>query len=431
MQRTIAETVELTGAGLFSGQEATIRFCPASEDSGLTFVRVDVDPPVEIRADIDFLVNRPQRTTSLSRDGVSVDTVEHVLAACVGLDLDNVRIEVTHEEIPNIDGSAWPFVEALLRAGIEEQDIEREVYVIDEPIVVSKGAASLSLLPGPTTSLEVIYELAYETPSVGTQLRSFKQHEDDFVKDLAPARTFLLESEARMFREKGFGLHLTASDVLVMGDDGPIDNELRFTDEHVRHKILDLLGDFALLGRRIAGRIVATRSGHDLNHELIADLAQHIHTKEQMGNEPAMDIRKIMRLLPHRYPMLMVDRVLELDGDRRAVGVKNVTINEPMFQGHYPNLPIFPGVLIVEAMAQLSGILMGRRLEHTGKVAVLLSMDRVKMRRPVRPGDQMILEAEALHARTRTGHCKCRALVGGEVAAEAEIKFMLVDNDPI
>ena len=235
-----------------------------------------------------------------------------------------------------------------------------------------------------------------------------------------------------MFRDMGFGLHLTARDVLVMGDDGPIENTLRFADEHVRHKMLDLIGDLALLGRRLCGRIVASRSGHDLNHALVERLAGHIQSREQVGSgEPVMDIRKIMRLLPHRYPFLMIDRILEIEGDTRAVGVKNVTINEPFFQGHYPNLPIFPGVMIVEAMAQLSGILLSRRLEHTGKVAVLLSMDRVKMRRPVRPGDQIIIEAEALHARTRTGHCKCQATVSGEIAAEAEIKFMLVDSEPI
>ena len=194
------------------------------------------------------------------------------------------------------------------------------------------------------------------------------------------------------------------------------------------------MGDLALLGRRICGRIVAYRSGHELNHALVRRLADSIASggrAEAMAAEAYMDIRKIMRLLPHRYPFLMIDRILRVEGDHRAVGVKNVTINEPFFQGHYPGQPIMPGVMILEALAQLSGVLLSRRLEHTGKVAVLLSMDRVKMRRPVRPGDQLVLEAEALHVRTRTGHCRCQAFVGNDVAAEAEIKFMLVDAEPV
>jgi len=217
-----------------------------------------------------------------------------------------------------------------------------------------------------------------------------------------------------------------------MNDAGPVDNELRYPDEHARHKMVDLIGDLALLGAKFCGRVVAYRSGHEMNHSLVRKLREAIEVKTQAGSgEPVMDIRRIMRLLPHRYPFLMVDRIVSIDGDKKAVGLKNVTINEPFFQGHYPNLPIMPGVLIVEALAQMSGILLGRRLEHTGKVAVLLSMDKVKMRRPVRPGDQLILEAEALHARSRTGHCRCRALVGDEIACEAEIKFMLVDSEPM
>jgi UDP-3-O-[3-hydroxymyristoyl] N-acetylglucosamine deacetylase/3-hydroxyacyl-[acyl-carrier-protein] dehydratase len=194
------------------------------------------------------------------------------------------------------------------------------------------------------------------------------------------------------------------------------------------------VGDLALLGRHLRGRIVAHKTGHENNHALVRKLVKSLAERQRAATvtgEPVMDIRKVMRLLPHRYPFLMVDRIIELDGDRKAVGLKNVSINEPYFQGHYPGQPIMPGVMILEALAQLSGILLSRRLEHTGKVAVLLSMDRVKMRRPVRPGDQLILEAERLHVRSRTGHCRCRALIGSDVAAEAEIKFMLVDAEPV
>ncbi len=432
MQRTIQKSTVVESPGLFSGAPCRLRFCPAPEDTGIVFVRTDTISPVEIPAEIEYLAQRPHRTTSLTSENVSVETVEHVLAAVTGMGIDNIRIELSASEIPSTDGSALPFVRALQEAGVEEQDLEQDVFRIEEPIVVTDGDMMLSALPGPSDGLEIFYDLEYEMPSIGRQVMSFRLGKDDFAQQLAPARTFLLADEARLFQSQGLGKHLSTRDVLVMQDDGPIDNELRFHDEHVRHKVIDLLGDLTLLGRPLRGRIVAARSGHALNHELVRKLTQAIAETQKAGaGEPVMDIRKIMRLLPHRYPFLMIDRILSIEGDNRAVGLKNVTINEPFFPGHYPTLPIMPGVMIVEAMAQLSGILLSRRLEHTGKVAVLLSMDRVKIRKPVRPGDQLILEAEALHARSRTGHCRCKAMVANEIAAEAEIKFMLVDSEPL
>jgi len=307
--------------------------------------------------------------------------------------------------------------------------------VIDEPITVGRDDVTLAALPGPGDCLDILYDLDYsDTPAIGRQVVAFRLGADDFAARIAPARTFSLEAEAAEMQARGIGTHLTAKDVLVVGPDGPVDNEFRFPDECARHKISDLIGDLSLFGRQLRGRIIAHKSGHEHNHALVRKLAKALaeRTRSQaLSAEPLMDIRRIMRLLPHRYPFLMVDRIVELDGDRRAVGIKNVSINEPYFQGHYPGQPIMPGVMILEALAQLSGILLSRRLEHTGKVAVLLSMDRVKMRRPVRPGDQLILQAERLHVRSRTGHCKCKAFIGQEVAAEAEIKFMLVDAEPI
>jgi UDP-3-O-[3-hydroxymyristoyl] N-acetylglucosamine deacetylase/3-hydroxyacyl-[acyl-carrier-protein] dehydratase len=432
-QRTIKKSATVEGQGLFSGEPCTLTFMPAEEDSGIVFVRTDLDEPVEIPARCEHLAQRPHRTTSLSVDGVAVETVEHVLAAIAGLEIDNLRVEVTGEEIPAPDASARPFIEALQQAGLESQAIDKDLFVIDEPILVSEGDVTLAALPAENDYLELVYSLDYEIPSIGRQVKTFRVGEDSFADELSDARTFLLDSEARQFQAMGLGKHLSAQDVLVMRDDGPVENTLRFPDEHVRHKMVDLLGDLVLVGQPIQGRILANRSGHELNHRLVEKITEAISAKEAAGpaGEPVMDIRKIMRLLPHRYPFLMIDRIVSIDGDRKAIGIKNVTINEPYFTGHYPNLPIMPGVMIVEAMAQLSGILLSRRLEHTGKVAVLLSMDRVKMRRPVRPGDQLTLEAEALHARSRTGHCRCKATVVGEVAAEAEIKFMLVDSEPI
>ena len=434
-QKTIKTPVVVQGQGLFSGEHCRVRFLPAPPDSGIVFVRNgETTGEVTIPARVTHVTKRARRT-SLAKAGVAVETVEHVLAAVCGLELDNLLIEVSASETPSTDGSSLPFVRALQEGQIEEQEAEKRYQVIDQPVAVSSNNAMLAALPGPSDCLDILYDLDYgEAPCIGRQVLGFRLGKDDFVSQIAPARTFLLEREASEFQAKGVGSHLTPKDLIVMGPDGPIDNELRFADEAVRHKICDLIGDLALLGRPLRGRIVAYKSGHDLNHRLVRKLMEEAARRtrtEALAGEPVMDIRRIMRLLPHRYPFLMVDRVIEIEGDRRAVGLKNVSINEPYFQGHYPGQPIMPGVMILEALAQLSGILLSRRLEHTGKVAVLLSLDRVKMRRPVRPGDQLILEVEAIHVRTRTGHCRCRALLGDDVAAEADIKFMLVDAEPV
>jgi UDP-3-O-[3-hydroxymyristoyl] N-acetylglucosamine deacetylase/3-hydroxyacyl-[acyl-carrier-protein] dehydratase len=435
-QTTIRNSVSVEGLGLFGGQPCSMRFLPAHADCGIVFVRTDRGKaPLLIAADVSNVAKRPRRSC-LTNGSATVETVEHVLSAAWGMGIDNIQIELSADETPSTDGSPLPFVEALKQAGVEEQAAPQKLLVISEPVAVSEGDAMIAALPGPADCLDILYDLDYtdRSASVARQVMAFCMGKDDYAAKLAPARTFLLEEEATAFQAQGLGKHLTYKDVLVMADRGPIENELRFPDEHVRHKMVDLIGDLALLGRRIRGRIVAYKSGHELNHTLVRKLAQRAADRTSplvSSSEPVMDIRKIMRLLPHRYPFLMIDRVVEIDGDHRAVAIKNVSINEPFFQGHYPGQPIMPGVMIVEAMAQLSGILLSRRLEHTGKVAVLLSMDRVKMRRTVRPGDQLTIEAETLHVRSRTGHCRCRALVGQEVAAEAEIKFMLVDAEPV
>jgi UDP-3-O-[3-hydroxymyristoyl] N-acetylglucosamine deacetylase/3-hydroxyacyl-[acyl-carrier-protein] dehydratase len=242
-----------------------------------------------------------------------------------------------------------------------------------------------------------------------------------------------LESEAKSLQASGMGTHLTPSDVLVIGDTGPIGgNAYRFDDEPVCHKIVDLIGDLYLLGAPVQGRIIAYKSGHALNHRLVrALLKQHQQSNRHdlALHHSVMDIRKLKRIMPHRYPMLLVDRVVACEADRWIKGIKNVTINEPFFEGHYPGIPIMPGVLIVEAMAQLSGVLIGQSMEHTGKLPVMLSLDKVRLRQPVTPGDQLLMEAEAVRVRSRIAHMRCRAYVADDLVAEAEVKFMLVDDE--
>jgi UDP-3-O-[3-hydroxymyristoyl] N-acetylglucosamine deacetylase / 3-hydroxyacyl-[acyl-carrier-protein] dehydratase len=438
-QRTIAQEVSITGPGLFSGEQATLTFSPAEPDSGITFIRQAGPKSAHIAAHVSNLLPRPRRTC-LKNGTLNVETVEHCMAAIAGLGLVNLNVRVESigtGEVPMVDGSCRPFVDKLLEAGIRHQESKVEPIIIRKPEQVTLGDATLAALPGPTDHLEILYEFDADPP-VGRQVFSFHLdtlgNGDDFRNQIAPARTFVFESEVKALQEKGLGRHLSYRDLVVIGEQGPIDNEFRFADECVRHKVLDMIGDLYLAGRPICGRIVAHKSGHELNHKLATALLRQAQKNERVDllqNQAALDIRRIQRILPHRYPMLMIDRVLKVDGDSRAVGIKNVTFNDVVIQGHYPGSPIFPGVLIVEAMAQLGGILLSQKLEHTGKLAVLLSMDKVKMRQPVVPGDQLLLEANAVRVKSRTGHVRCQAFVGDKLAAEADIKFMLVDAEPV
>ena len=433
-QKTIKKTATVEGPGLFNGRNCEMRFLPAQPDSGVAFLRTDIDPPVRIPADIGNIAQRDRRT-SLTEGEVAIETVEHVLSAVWGMGIDNLTIEVDTPETPNTDGSAKVFADAIARAGLQEQDVEVPVYAITEPVVVTNGQSMLSALPGVGDRLEILYDLEYaQNPGIGRQTLRFDLGVDDYAVEIAPARTFLLQAEAEEMRSLGIGHHLTENEILVFTPTGELmGGKLISPDEPVRHKVCDLIGDLSLLGRRITGRIVASRSGHVLNRRLVSVLSDRL-TGAAPPAQPAretMDIEDIIGVLPHRYPFLMLDRVLEIQGNRRAVAVKNVTINEPFFQGHYPGQPIMPGVLILEAMAQLSGILLGRHLAKEEKVAILLAIDNARMRKPVRPGDRLVIEAEALRVRSKMGHCKCIARVDGEVASEAEVKFMLVDANKV
>ena len=433
-QQTIAKPASVQGPGLFHGRDARLTFKPAPANHGVVFVRTDLSGAT-IPALVSHVVKRARRTTL--RDGeATIDTCEHCLSAVAALKIDNLIIEVDGPEVPAMDGSAKPFFDALQQAGLEQLQAARHRLVVKHPVMVRHEGAMVAAVPCEGDGMEVVYELDYGKDKNGPLKRQFHTFDlggGDYATEIAPSRTFVLETEAAGLQQNGVGQHLTADDVLVIGDKGPLGtNQLRFDDEPIRHKVLDLIGDLYLLGCPIKGRITAYRSGHALNHKLVRELIKQHRGQRMRGlatHANVMDIRRLFRMMPHRYPMLLVDRVVEIDGERRAVGVKNVTINEPFFQGHYPGTPIMPGVLVVEAMAQLSGVLIGQSLQHTGKLPVLLSLDRVKLRKPVVPGDQLMLEAESVRVRSRIAHMRCRAYVAEELAAEAEVKFMLVDDD--
>jgi UDP-3-O-[3-hydroxymyristoyl] N-acetylglucosamine deacetylase/3-hydroxyacyl-[acyl-carrier-protein] dehydratase len=428
--------VELAGRGLFTGEQVVMRFKPADADTGIVFVRLDQNPPIEVPAVVDNVAKRLRRT-SIRNGTVQIETIEHCMSALAGLGIDNIYIELNANEVPAFDGSCQPFVEKLKEAEIVEQEKPREIYRISDTIRVTEGSSYVMVTPGDEGKdvLDIIYDLNYGSDSpIGRQILNIQLTPSIFEDQVASSRTFILQEEAEQFRAAGLGPHLTYQDILVFGPEGPIENKLRFPDECVRHKILDLIGDLFLFGKFIVGHVFARQSGHALNHELVRKLLEIERAdklKGRLKSEPVFDIRKIQRVLPHRYPLLLVDRVIEMEPGKHAVGIKNVTVNEEFFGGHYPGQPIMPGALIIEAMAQLGGLLLSQELEHTGKVAVLLSLDKVKFRRPVIPGDQLVLEVFALRVKSRTGHVHAVARVGDDLAAEADIKFMMVDADPL
>jgi UDP-3-O-[3-hydroxymyristoyl] N-acetylglucosamine deacetylase / 3-hydroxyacyl-[acyl-carrier-protein] dehydratase len=434
LQKTIKDEVRLSGKGMFGGQDATVTFRPGPEDAGIVFVRTDVANAVRIPAIATSIAERSRRT-SVKKGDVSIETVEHCLAAVRALEIDNITIEVEGPELPSPDCSSAAYVQVLKTAGIVEQKNPRKEFVIRKPITVSAGDATIYALPDSDSDLNITYDLDYSShPGIGRQIYSYRLTTDSFETGMAAARSFLLEPEAREFQARGLGTHIGPTDILVIDSEGPIKNAYRFPNECVRHKIVDLIGDLMLVGRPVLGRIVAYKSGHALNQQLVRKIYEAVQQQERMdrfGTDAILDIRRIQKILPHRYPFLLVDKIIEVEGDTRIKGVKNVTFNEQFFQGHFPGTPIMPGVLIVEAMAQVSGLLFAQRLEHTGKLAMLLSMDNVKLRKPVVPGDQLILIAETVRLRRRTAHCRCHAMVGDTVAAEAEIKFILVDDENV
>jgi UDP-3-O-[3-hydroxymyristoyl] N-acetylglucosamine deacetylase/3-hydroxyacyl-[acyl-carrier-protein] dehydratase len=431
-QRTIKSPVEFRGVGLHSGKDVKLVVKPAEPGHGIVFVRTDLEDMPELPALCSHLKPRDRR--SVLKNGLAeVHTVEHLLGSLWAMQIDNAVVEINGEEVPGLDGSALEFVQALAKSGVSEQKIDRKCFDLTEPLYVSDGDTSLVALPG-QGGLSIEYHLDYSDVQglngLSKQSVSFSMSPDTFVEQIAGARTFVFEHEVEKLQEAGFGQGATPQNTLIVGAEGVRENALRFEDELARHKVLDLVGDLATLGADLNAHIIATRSGHSLNLRLVQALADAMHADENRGSvvrESGMEIREIFNLLPHRYPFLMIDRVIELEGYKHAVGIKNVSINEPFFQGHWPEQPIMPGVLQLEAMAQLAGVLLLRKLENTGKLAVLWSIDKVKLRGAVVPGDQLRIEVDTIRAKPSVSHVAARCKVAGKLVAEAQLKFTLVD----
>lgn len=426
LQRTIEKEVEFSGIGINSGEQASIKIKPAEPNAGISFVRTDLPGRPEVPARIENAGTRRFRT-SLLKDGVEVQMVEHLMAAFAGLDINNAVVEINGPEIPSADGSAKIFCDLLLRAGSVEQPQPTPQCTVNEPVSVREGDSSITAIPG-EQGLTISYTLAYNTPLIPAQHYQVKLNGNTFGMEIAPARTFVLAADVQELKLRGLGRGANYDNMLVVGNNGIVDNELRFKDEFARHKILDIIGDLYLLGAQINAYVVAVKSGHALNRKLVEQLRRMMDVERGTRDVERFDIREIQQILPHRYPFLLVDRVLELEGDRRAVGIKNLTFNEQFFQGHWPGQPVMPGVLQIEAMAQLAGFLLLRKYGMGKKLAFLFSVDKAKLRRPVVPGDQLLLEAESIRFKHRIAHVATKASVDGEITAEAEIKFMIVDS---
>lgn len=427
-QRTIAQEVNFKGIGIHTGNKVNVIFKPANVDSGVTFVRTDIAGSPRIKANTESLiVEKSSRRSSIGNTQAEVQTIEHLMASLSSLGVDNIDIELDNNELPGLDGSAINFVEALEKAGIAEQEKQKYVYAVKEPIAIQEGASSITVLP--SAEFKISYTLNYDHPLLASQFLEMAIDAGSFKREIAPARTFCLESEANQLQSQGLGQGANYENTLVVGKTGVIKNKLRFQDEFVRHKILDLIGDLYLSGCPIRGHVIALRSGHSLNLKIAQQIRQQRAKTQGAGNmEEALDINEIMKILPHRQPFLFVDRVTHLEKGKRAVGYKNVTMNDDFFRGHFPGRPIMPGVLILEAMAQVGGVMMLASEENRGKLAFFMAIDNAKFRKTVVPGDQLVFEVEAGKMRSKIGSVHGKALVDGKVVAEADLMFALVEN---
>lgn len=429
MQKTIAREASFRGIGLHTGNETAVTFKPAPADAGISFVRTDLPGHPPIRCTVDNIAMEDiLLQTAIGRPPNQILTVEHVLAALAGLGIDNMVIEVSSNEPPVGDGSAKPFVETIVAAGVSVLDQPRRYVTLSEPIWLFENGLELAIIP--SNRLEVTFKIDYDHPAVGIRSASFLISEDVFRRKIAPARTFCFLKDVEEARAKGMIRGGSLENAIVIGEDSVLnEGDLRFEDEIIRHKILDLLGDFALLGRPILGHIIAVRSGHAFNAKFLHQLSRFIREREANAcpATPLM-IEQIRNCLPHRYPFLLVDRILEMDMvNLRAVGLKNVTVNEEFFQGHWPGRPVMPGVLLIECMAQVGGVLILSLPGNRGKHAYLGSIEQVKFRRPVVPGDQLMVETQIRKLRSKTGLVDCTARVDGQIAAEAQIIFVVAD----
>jgi UDP-3-O-[3-hydroxymyristoyl] N-acetylglucosamine deacetylase/3-hydroxyacyl-[acyl-carrier-protein] dehydratase len=434
VQQTLAKAAGFSGTALHTGEKVSLKLQPAPADHGIKFKRKDLADEPMVEAKIDNL-KTVERATTIGEGSVRVHTVEHVLAALAGMGVDNAVIEMDANEPPIGDGSAQPFVDLIKKAGVTAQEAPRKFFEVREPMYVeSKTGAMLILLPdekfrvsctqaGPNNRFTQ-YLSTEITPAV-------------FEREVAPARTFVYYEDVQPLMDKNLIKGGSLENAVVVRGEAILSKEpLRFADEFVRHKIVDLVGDLALIGRRIRGHLVAVKPGHAANADLARVLAREQTRRNELEvprpmprGDGGLSIDEVMQVLPHRYPFLMVDRVIEFDGDTRITAVKSVSINEPFFQGHFPGHPVMPGVMLVEAMAQAASILLFKLAKTSSRIGYFMSADGVKFRKPVFPGETIFIHAELTKARgNRLAKAKCHCVVNDAIVSEGELMFTFLER---
>ncbi len=462
LQRTIAKEVSLSGIGLHTGTSCTMTFKPAPENYGIRFVRIDLGGNPEIPAIADNVVD-VSRGTTIGIGEAKVHTVEHVLASVVGLQIDNIIIELNGIEPPVGDGSSMPYVEQLLKAGFVQQEAPKDYLIIDQTVMYHDEDRQVDIVALPLDGYRATVMVDYQNPALGSQHTGLFDLEKEFVTEFAPARTFCFLSEVEQLANIGLikGGDIDNAVVIVdinashdeldklrnkigiqekisIGKNGILNNkELRFKNEPVRHKLLDLLGDLALIGAPIKAQLLAARPGHKANVEFAKQIRKLYQQKKLVKKYQfvkkegiVFDTNAIQRILPHRYPFLLVDKIIHLELDKKVIGVKSVTVNEPFFQGHFPGQPIMPGVLIIESMAQTGGVLLLNSFPNPEeKLVLFMQINNAKFRKPVLPGDQLYLEIEMTNKKSKVIMMYGRAYVNEVLVAEAEFMAAIVDRE--
>ena len=416
LQQTIKDEITISGNGLMRGLAVNLKICPAPVNHGIVFQRLDLDNQSVVVCAENAVDDLP-RCTSIGDESVTINSVEHILSALAGMHIDNALLQLDAPEPPALDGSASAYAIQIAQAGVLKQNIPRSVVKINSPLAIDQGDKQLMLLPADNFRVTFVYD----HPKIQTQIATFDITPELYLEQLAPARSFCLSSEIEALLQLGIGQGANESNVVVVKEDGVPKCELRFSDEFVRHKILDLIGDLSVIGQPLQAHVIAVKSGHQLHAELV----KLLDDQGLINKEKPVEAKEIYQQLPHRFPMCMVDRVLGFQTGKSAIGIKNLSYNEQFFQGHFPQEPVMPGVLQMEALAQLGAWLVLQETSTENQIGFFASIDEAKFRRPVLPGDQLKLEVEVVRKRRNFVKLAGKAYVGDSLASEGILSIMI------
>ncbi len=428
-QQTLQSEITISGIGLMLGEPVQLTIKPAPADNGIVFHRTDQPDSPEVEVCPENWVEVLPRCTSLQKGDTTISSVEHLMSALAGLRIDNAIVELNAQEPPGLDGSSLPYITKIQEVGLTELDVPRRYIEVSEPFAICDGNKQLIFLPSDT--FEVTF--AYDHPNTSPQFATWEMSPDTYIREIAPARSFCFEAEIEALQSLGIGKGASYDNVLVVKEDGKTSSELRFNDEFVRHKALDLIGDLYLAGYLPKAQVIAMRTGHTFHAQFVQSLAEKgildsISTDMDKTNQ-TVEAKDIYRILPHRHPMCLLDRIIEFENGKRAVGIKNLTYNEPVFEGHFPVEPVMPGVLQVEALAQLGAWLLLQEIGEEDQLGYFRSISKATFRKTVIPGDQLRLEIEIVQKRSTLARITGEVFVDGALATEAELSIALAQPE--